>query len=40
MIAKELQPWTKTFPYEFYRLIYKLRGWPSPHGHKRIPETG
>ena len=26
-IAEELQPWTKTFPYEFYSLIYKLRGW-------------
>ena len=26
-IAKELQPWTRTFPYEFYQLIYKLKGW-------------
>ena len=39
-IAQELQPWTKTFPYEFYRLIYKLRGWPGPDGHKRSPQIG
>ena len=34
-IAKELQPWTRTFPYEFYELIYKLKQWPGPDGHKR-----
>ncbi len=39
-IAKELQPWTRTFPYEFYQLIYKLRGWPGPDGHKRTPLLG
>lgn len=39
-IAQELQAWTKTFPYEFYRLIYKLRGWPGPDGHKRSPQIG
>ncbi len=39
-IAAELQPWTKTFPYEFYQLIYKLRGWPGPDGHKRPPLIG
>ena len=39
-IAYELQPWTKTFPYEFYQLIYKLRGWPGPDGHKRTPLLG
>ena len=39
-IAKELQPWTKTFPYEFYQLIYKLKGWPGPDGHKRTPLIG
>ncbi len=27
-IAKELQPWTKTFPLEFYENIFRLRGWP------------
>lgn len=39
-IAQELQTWTKTFPYEFYRLIYKLRGWDGPDGHKRTPLIG
>ena len=39
-IAKELQPWTKTFPYEFYELIYKLKGWSGPDGHKRTPLIG
>ena len=39
-IAKELQPWTMTFPYEFYQLIYKLREWPGPDGHKRTPLLG
>lgn len=28
-IAKELQPWTKTFPIEFYTEICRLKGWPS-----------
>lgn len=26
-IAKELQPWTRRFPYEFYEQIIRLRGW-------------
>ena len=39
-IAQELQPWTKTFPYEFYELIYKLKGWSGPDGHKRTPLIG
>lgn len=26
-IAKELMPWTKTFPDEFYKEIFRLRGW-------------
>lgn len=26
-IAKELQPWTKTFPDEFYKHLFRLRGW-------------
>ena len=38
-IAKELQPWTKTFPYEFYLLLYKLRGWSDPDGHKRTHQV-
>ena len=39
-IAKELQRWTKTFPYEFYELLYKLRGWDGPDGHKRTHQVG
>ena len=39
-IAKELQPWTRTFPYEFYELIYRLKGWSGPDGHKRPPLIG
>ena len=34
-IAEELQPWTKTFPYEFYRQIFRLHRWPGPDGVKR-----
>lgn len=34
-IAKELQPWTKTFPYSFYEEIFRLKGWPGPDGVKR-----
>lgn len=26
-IAKELQPWTRRFPEEFYQQIFRLRGW-------------
>ena len=29
-IAEELQPWTRTFPYEFYAQIFRLKGWPGP----------
>lgn len=28
-IAEELQPWTRTFPFEFYAQICRLKGWPS-----------
>jgi hypothetical protein len=27
-IAKELQPWTRAFPLEFYKEIFRLRNWP------------
>jgi hypothetical protein len=27
-IAKELQPWTRSFPLEFYQHIFRLRNWP------------
>ena len=33
-IAKELQPWTKTFPFEFYEQIFRLKKWPGPDGLK------
>ena len=39
-IAKELQPWTKTFPYEFYEQIFRLKGWPGPDGIKRPAVIG
>src|SRR5262249_10562434 len=26
-VAKELRPWVKTFPAEFYREIFRLNGW-------------
>ncbi len=39
-IAKELQPWTRTFPYEFYEEIYRLKKWPGPDGHKRPSVIG
>lgn len=34
-IAKELQPYTRTFPYSFYEEICKLRGWPGYYAVKR-----
>lgn len=34
-IAKEWQPWTRTFPPEFYEQIFRLKGWPGPDGVKR-----
>ncbi len=39
-IAKELQPWTRTFPYEFYDQIFRLKGWPGPDGVKRPSVIG
>lgn len=29
-VAKELQPWVKTFPMEFYEQMFRLRGLPYP----------
>ena len=34
-IAKELHPWTKTFPYSFYEEICRLKGWPGWYAVKR-----
>ncbi len=39
-IAKELQPWTHTFSYEFYEQIFRLKGWPGPDGAKRPSVIG
>lgn len=38
-IAKELQPWTRTFPIEFYREIFRLRGWPFDPGSVKRPQV-
>ena len=34
-LAEEFQPWTRTFDYEFYEQIFRLKGWGSPDGVKR-----
>lgn len=40
-IAKELLPWTKRFPDEFYKQLFKLRGWQySPLSVKRPQFVG
>lgn len=39
-IAKELQPWTKTFPYEFYLQISRLKNWPELYSIKRPSVVG
>ena len=40
IIARELQPWTRTFPYEFYDEIFRLKDWPGPDGVKRPSVIG
>jgi hypothetical protein len=37
-IAKELQPWVKTFPDEFYRQIFRLRGLEFPKDTVKRPQ--
>lgn len=39
-IDKELHPWTKMFPYEFYEEIFRLKGWSGPEGVKRPSVIG
>ena len=39
-IAKDLQPWTKTFPYEFYTEIARLKNWPEIYSIKRPSVVG
>ena len=38
-IAKELQPWTKTFPDEFYEHMFRLRGWPYDPSTVKRPQV-
>lgn len=39
-IVEEHQKWTRTFPYEFYEQIFRLKGWSGPDGHKRPAVIG
>ncbi len=40
-ISKELLPWTKRFPDEFFKQLYRLRGWDYREGnHKRFRVVG
>ncbi len=38
-IAKELMPWTKKFPDEFFRQIYKIYGWEYKEGSAKRPQN-
>ena len=40
LIAKELNPWTRTFDFEFYKQICRLRDWPSVRAIKRPSVIG
>lgn len=37
-IAKELQPWVKTFPDDFYEELFRLRGLPYPSENVQRPQ--
>jgi len=40
-IAKELRPWMKTFPDEYYRELYRLKNWPyDPETSRRNQVVG
>ncbi len=39
-VAKELQPWTRTFPFVFYEEICRLKRWPSIYSVKRPAVIG
>ncbi len=39
-IAKDLQRWTRTFPYVFYEQIFRLKGWGSAEGVNRPSVIG
>jgi len=36
-VAKELRPWIRTFPTEFYKQIYRLNGWEFKEGSTARP---
>jgi len=36
-VAKELQPWVRTFPPDFYRELFRLRGLEFPHSEVKRP---
>ena len=40
LIAKELNPWTRTFPFDFYQQICRLKKWPSVLAIKRPSVIG
>jgi hypothetical protein len=37
-IAKELQPWVRTFPVDYYRELFRLRGLPFPSDTVKRPQ--
>lgn len=39
-LSEERLRWAKTFPDEFYRQLYRLRGWNYPNGGKHSPLVG
>jgi P63C domain-containing protein len=39
-LSEERLKWAKMFPDEFYKLIYKLKGWPYPTGTGKTPYIG
>jgi len=40
-VLEEYRPWTRTFPEEFFRQIYRIHGWPyRPGNAKRTPFVG
>jgi hypothetical protein len=39
-LSEERLAWAKRFPDEFYRQLYRLRGWAWPNGGKRTPYVG
>jgi hypothetical protein len=36
-VARELQPWVRTFPSDYYKELFRLRGMPYPHSTVKRP---